>query len=165
MGNQNNDIYGRPDDPARIKHERYNAGISCGKKYLEASVEQGKNGNIEPSLNAGLKSSSSKTKPFYSEQGTNEEISLSKEGFKKSKNYYKSDGLSRDLKKGFNAYVDRKIYVNKDDVDRYNTRVKDFEEIKKHPTYKMNRCIRQDIMHDYSDCIHPHDYNKEFNIP
>ena len=82
MGNQNNDIYGCPDDPARIKHERYNAGISCGKKYLEASVEQGKNWNIEPSLNAGLKSSSSKTKPFYSEQGTNEEISLSKGGFK-----------------------------------------------------------------------------------
>ena len=54
--------------------------------------------------------------------------------------------------------------MNKDDLDKYNLRVKDYGELKEHPIYKQNRAIREEINHDYNDCIHPYDYNKEFRV-
>ena len=151
MSNESYDSNDR--DPAGIKHVSYGAGISLGVSvfsgYTEASIETNDKGKFEPSLNVGM----------------NKEISIGSEGVEKSTNYYNSIGGAVGIKNVLSVYAEKTTYVNKDDVDKYNERVKDYEKLKEHPIYKSNRAIREDILHDYNDCIHPHDYNKEFNIP
>ena len=167
MGNNND--YDYSNDPARIKHVSYSAGISAGSEflsgYIEGSVEKGDKGNLEPSLNTGVNASISTPTPIYYEQGANKEISIGSGGFEKSTNYYKSQGCSYGIKNILSAYAEKTTYVNKEDVDKYNARVEEYRELKEHPIYKSNRAIREEINHDYHDCIHPYDYNKEFNIP
>lgn len=167
MGNSDYDSYDR--DPAGIKHESYSAGISSGLSifsgYAEGSIEKNDKGKYEPSLNAGAGVSLSTPTSIYYEKGMNKEISIGSGGVEKSTNYYKSVGGCVGIKNGLSAYIEKTTYVNKDDVDKYNERVKDYGELKEHSIYKSNRCIREDINHDYNDCIHPHDYNKEFGIP
>ena len=163
MGNNGDDIYDRSRDPAGIKHESYSAGISKGfgpfSGYGEVSVEEG-----EPSLNTGVNISSSKGWPIYHEEGVNEEISFSKDGVETSTNYFHSKGVAVDFKKN-SVYAEKTTYVNKNDVDRYNERVKEYEKLQEHPMYKNSRAEREYVNHEYNDCIHPYDYNKEFNIP
>lgn len=168
MGSDNS--YDHSDDPAGIKHESYSAGISSGlcciSGYMEASVEKDDKGKLETSFNVGGNAASlCIPTPIYYEKGVNKEISFSSGEVEKSTNYYKSIGGSLGIKNVISGYAEKTTYVNKDDVDKYNERVKDYGELKEHPIYKSNRYIREKINHDYSDCIHPYDYNKEFNIP
>ena len=167
MSNESYDSNDR--DPAGIKHVSYGAGISLGVSvfsgYTEASIETNDKGKFEPSLNVGMNISKSTPTPIYYEEGMNKEISIGSEGVEKSTNYYNSIGGAVGIKNVLSVYAEKTTYVNKDDVDKYNERVKDYEKLKEHPIYKSNRAIREDILHDYNDCIHPHDYNKEFNIP
>lgn len=169
MGNNSDNSYDRSKDPAWIKHESYSAGISsglcCFSGYAEASVEKGDKGKWEGSFNTGANASLSTPTPIYYEKGVNKEISFSKDGVETSTNYFKSKGVTKGIKNVLSPYVEKTTYVKKDDVDKYNERVKDYGELKEHPIYKKNRAIREDINHDYSDCIHPYDYNKEFDIP
>ena len=169
MGNNSDDSYDRSKDPAGIKHESYSAGISSGlgifSGNIEASVEKGDKGKWEGSLNAGANASLSTPTSIYYEKGVSKEISFGKGGVETSTNYYKSIGGTVGIKNVLGAYIEKTTYVNKDDVDKYNERVKDYGELKEHPIYKKNRAIREDINHDYNDCIHPYDYNKEFGIP
>ena len=169
MGNNSDNSYDRSEDPAGIKHTCYSAGISSGlcnfSGYAEASVEKDDEGKWEGSLNTGANASLSTPTPIYYENGVNKEISFSKDGVETSTNYFKSKGVTKGIKNVLSPYVEKTTYVKKDDVDKYNERVKDYGELKEHPIYKKNRAIREDINHDYSDCIHPYDYNKEFDIP
>ena len=152
------------NDPANIIHKSYSAGLSVGPFYIEGSVENGNGGNLEPSLNAGANLSLSTPTTIYYEAGKGREISYGKGGLESSTNYFNSFGAALGIKK-LGLYIEKTSYVNKDDVDKYNERVEDYKEIKEHPIYKSNRAIREQINHDYNDCIYPHDYNAEFFIP
>ena len=165
MGNNSSDSYDRSHDPAKIKHESYSVGISKGPTYIEGSIEKGEKGKLEPSINAGVNASLSASTPthksFYREKGVNKEISIGFGGVEKSTNYYKSSGVSIPIKYGADAYIEKTTYVKKDDLDKYNQRVKDYGEIKENKIYKHNKSVRDEVNYEYSDCIHPYDYKKD----
>ena len=159
MGNEN-DRSSR--DPANIIHESKALGVSFGHiGYIEASTEKNNEGKNEFYGNIGANVSVCTPTPIYKEYGKTFEISLGKDGFETSTNYCKSTGISL----GGKVYLEKTKYVNEKDVENYNNRVDDYNSIKENKIYKSNRCIREEVNHDYNDCIHPHDYNKEFGIP
>ena len=159
MGNEN-DRSSR--DPANIIHESKALGVSFGHVgYIEVSTEKNKEGKNEFYGNIGANVSVCTPTPIYKEYGKTFEISLGKDGFETSTNYCKSTGISL----CGSAYLEKTKYVNEKDVENYNNRVDDYNSIKENKIYKSNRCIREEVNHDYNDCIHPHDYNKEFGIP
>lgn len=163
MGNSDNDYDSsrRRDDPANIVHESKAVGVSFAHfGYAEVSTEKNDKGEREYSGNVGANISLCTPTPLYFEHGVSKEASLGKDGFETSTNYCKSKGLSIGP-----VYVENTKYVNQKDVEKYNKRVDDYNKIKESDMYKKSRYIREEVNHDYNDCIHPHDYNSEFGIP
>ena len=152
------------NDPAHIVHESYSIGASIGPTYLEGSVEKNKD-DIDYSANAGLNISSSTPGKVYYEKGYNTEYSLSKDGLEKSNSYFKSEGISLGSKKCCSFYVEKTRYVDPNDVKEYNKKAQEFKEIEASSLYHHNRAIREEVNHEYSDVLHPYDYNSEFGIP